>query len=121
MADKKRGAPGAAGGDPWSGAPDLGGDAGLATETEKKVQKPRLYNVLIHNDNYTTMEFVVSVLMKVFRHSEANAVQIMLHVHNRGVGVAGVYTHEVAETKANKVIELARENDFPLRASVEPA
>ena len=92
----------------------------VATETEKKVEKPRLYKVLMHNDDYTTMEFVVIVLKSIFHHPEAKAVEIMLNVHHQGVGVAGVYTHEIAETKAAKVAQLAQENEFPLRCSLEP-
>jgi len=99
---------------------DLDGDGLVATENEQKVQRPRLYKVLLHNDDYTTMEFVVMVLVTVFHHPEAEAVRIMMHVHQKGVGVAGVYSYEIAETKAAKVTRLARENEFPLRCSVEP-
>ena len=95
--------------------------AGVATQDEKKPQKPRLYKVLLLNDDYTTMEFVVKVLISVFHHEEEKAVEIMLHVHHNGVGVAGVFTYEVAETKANKVQELARQEEFPLRCALEPA
>ncbi|MEK7706297.1 MAG: ATP-dependent Clp protease adaptor ClpS [Myxococcota bacterium] len=97
-----------------------GGEA-VATETEKKVKRPQLYRVLLHNDNYTTMEFVVHVLTSIFRHAEPEAVRIMLHVHQQGVGVAGVFTYEIAETKAAKVMQEARQNEFPLRCTVEPA
>ncbi len=97
------------------------GDGAVATEPRQEVKKPRLYKVLLHNDDYTTMEFVVMVLMSVFHHQEPEAVQIMLHVHKKGVGVAGVYSYEIAETKADKVMRLAREHEFPLRCSVEPA
>ena len=90
------------------------------TRTEKKLQKPRLYKVLLHNDNYTTREFVVAVLKEVFHRQETEAVQIMLHVHYNGVGVAGVYTYEVAETKIKTVEQLAQANEFPLRLSMEP-
>ncbi|HKD41925.1 MAG TPA: ATP-dependent Clp protease adaptor ClpS [Myxococcaceae bacterium] len=90
------------------------------TRTEKKLQKPRLYKVLLHNDNYTTREFVVAVLKEVFHRPETEAVQIMLHVHYNGVGVAGVYTYEVAETKIKTVEQLAQANEFPLRLSMEP-
>ena len=100
--------------------PDREEEAGVATESEKKPQKPRLYKVLLQNDDYTTMEFVVKVLMSVF-HLEEKAVEIMLHVHHNGVGVAGVFTYEVAETKAKKVHELARQEEFPLRCTLEPA
>ena len=92
----------------------------VATETEKKVKRPHLYKVLLHNDDYTTMEFVVEVLKSVFHHSESDAMSIMLHVHQRGVGVAGVFSYEIAESKANKVMRLAREHEYPLRCSVEP-
>jgi len=90
------------------------------TRTKKKLQKPRLYKVLLHNDNYTTREFVVAVLREVFHRPETEAVQIMLHVHYNGIGVAGVYTYEVAETKIKTVEQLAKANDFPLRLSMEP-
>ena len=90
------------------------------TRTKKKLQKPRLYKVLLHNDNYTTREFVVAVLREVFHRPETEAVQIMLHVHYNGIGVAGVYTYEVAETKIKTVEELAKANEFPLRLSMEP-
>ncbi len=97
------------------------GDGQVAYETEKKVQQPKLYKVLLHNDDYTTMEFVVLVLRSVFHMGENAAVEVMLHVHRKGVGVAGVYSYEIAETKVHKVTELARNNDYPLRCSMEPA
>lgn len=100
--------------------PELEGDGSVATEREQKLERPRLYKVLLHNDDYTTMDFVVMILMTVFHHPEPEAVQIMLHVHQRGVGVAGVFSYEIAETKAAKVSRLAREHEFPLRCSVEP-
>ncbi len=90
------------------------------SQTEKKLQKPPLFKVLLHNDNYTTREFVVAVLKEVFHKSDTDAVQIMLHVHYNGVGVAGVYTYDVAQTKIKTVEKLARENEFPLRLSLEP-
>jgi ATP-dependent Clp protease adaptor protein ClpS len=97
-------------------------DENVATETkpEKKLKKPTLYKVLLHNDNYTTREFVVAVLKEIFHKSETEAVQIMLHVHYNGIGVAGVYTFEVAETKIRTVEAAARDNGFPLRLSMEP-
>ena len=95
-------------------------DVVTETRTKKKLQRPRLYRVLLHNDDYTTREFVVDVLRTVFQRSEVEAVQIMLHVHHNGVGVAGVYTREVAETKIQTVEELAREFEYPLRLSMEP-
>jgi ATP-dependent Clp protease adaptor protein ClpS len=97
-------------------------DEGTVTKekTEKKLARPRLFKVLLHNDDYTTREFVVEVLRGVFHKSESDAVQIMLHVHHNGVGVAGVYTREVAETKIQMVEHLARRFEFPLRLSMEP-
>src|SRR6185295_5975789 len=96
--------------------PDDGG-TGTVTETrtrpKEKLKRPPMYRVLLHNDNYTTRDFVVAVLKEVFHKSETDAVQIMLHVHYNGIGVAGVYPYEVAE-------KLARENEYPLRLSMEP-
>ncbi len=99
-----------------------GGDTGVIVKTkpEKKLAKPTLYKVLLHNDDYTTMEFVVAVLETVFRHERASATRIMLSIHHRGVGVAGTYPYEIAETKAEKVMQLAREAQFPLLCTVEP-
>ena len=102
-------------------APDRASDVAVATRTERRLKKPKLYKVLLHNDNYTTMEFVVYILQGVFHRSETDAVQIMLHVHKNGIGVAGVYTREVAESRVAQVAELAREHEFPLRCSMEEA
>jgi ATP-dependent Clp protease adaptor protein ClpS len=98
------------------------GDSGVATETKKKEQlkKPPLFKVLFHNDNYTTMEFVVWILQSIFHKSEADSVTIMWNVHRKGVGVAGVYTHDVAQTKVDKVHRLARAYEYPLKLSMEP-
>jgi len=96
------------------------GHEDVATETRRKVKRPQLFKVLLHNDDYTTMEFVVLVLMQVFRHTQDEAFRIMMHVHQQGVGTAGVYSFEIAETKAAKVMQMAREHEFPLRCSVEP-
>ncbi len=87
------------------------------TETEE----PPLYKVLLHNDDYTTMDFVVAVLEHIFHKSHEEAVTIMLHVHNEGVGVAGIYTKEVGETKISLVHNLAKKSSFPLRCSLEAA
>lgn len=97
-------------------------DTGTITETRpvEKVKRPRLFKVLLHNDDYTTREFVVAVLKKVFRKDEADAVRVMLHVHYNGVGVAGLYSREVAETKIDTVHRLAREREYPLRLTMEP-
>ena len=101
---------------------DIDPDSGTVTQTkpEKKLKKPPLYRVLLHNDNYTTREFVVAVLKEVFHKTESESVQIMLHVHYNGVGIAGVYTHDVAATKIETVEHLAREQEYPLRLSMEP-
>jgi ATP-dependent Clp protease adaptor protein ClpS len=98
-------------------------DAGVVTQTrtQRKLKKPKLFKVLLHNDDYTTMEFVVFVLMSIFHRSETDAVQIMLHVHKSGIGVAGVYTYEVAETRIAQVEALARQHEYPLRCSMEEA
>jgi len=95
-------------------------DAAVATESRQKLERPRLYRVLLLNDDYTTMEFVVSILMNVFHLSRERAIEIMLKVHHEGAGVAGIYTFEVAETKVTKVTELARQSEFPLRCTMEP-
>jgi ATP-dependent Clp protease adaptor protein ClpS len=101
---------------------DPGSDIAVVTETtqKEKLKRPPLYKVLLHNDNYTTMEFVVAVLREVFMKSEPEAYAIMLNVHKSGIGVAGVYTYEIAETKIRTTERLAREQEFPLRLSMEP-
>jgi ATP-dependent Clp protease adaptor protein ClpS len=88
-------------------------------KTRSKTKKPPLFRVILHNDDYTTMQFVVEILEAVFNKSPAEAHRIMMHVHTRGHGVCGLYTHEVAETKVSEVHERARENGVPLRASFE--
>ena len=95
-------------------------DEAPVAESEEKVEEPPLYRVLIHNDDYTTMDFVVYVLQSIFNMPADEAVQVMLHVHVRGVGVAGVFTYEVAEMKVAKTTELAREQDYPLLCTMEP-
>ena len=92
----------------------------VRTEKKTRVTKPRMFRVILHNDDYTTMDFVVSVLKDVFHRSDAEAVHIMLKVHHTGYGVAGVYTRELAETRIDRVHELARQNQHPLRCSMEP-
>ena len=86
---------------------------------EDEVKEPRRFRVLLHNDDYTTMEFVIQVLVGVFRKSESEAARIMLMVHNEGMGVCGVYPAEVAETKVAMVRQMAREAGYPLRCSME--
>jgi ATP-dependent Clp protease adaptor protein ClpS len=94
-------------------------DHGVATEERKKTKRPDRYKVLLHNDDYTPMDFVVSVLVQVFGKSPAAATQIMLQVHRAGMGVAGVYVREIAETKVATVHRLAEERGYPLRSGVE--
>lgn len=107
---------------PKRGEPDHGTTvAEPKQEVKPKLQKPKLWKVLLHNDNYTTRDFVVYLLQTVFAKPEPEAVRIMMHVHNNGIGVAGIYTFEVAETKLETTISLARQNEFPLMASMEPA
>ena len=88
---------------------------------EEDLSEPPMYKVLLHNDHYTTMEFVVEILERVFRKPRGEATRIMLSVHNEGVGVCGIYTAEVAETKIDIVHTLARKEGFPLRCSTEEA
>ena len=98
---------------------DSGTGTSVVTKTRPKTKKPSLYKVLILNDDYTPMEFVVHVLERFFSKPRDEAIQIMLHVHRHGVGVCGVYTFEVAETKVTQVIELARRHQHPLQCTME--
>src|SRR5215207_5320621 len=93
-------------------------DGALKERADIKTQEPKLYNVVLLNDDYTTMEFVLQVLETLFQKSPAEAFRIMMHVHRNGRGLAGVYTWEVAETKADKVATLASEAGYPLRATI---
>src|SRR5438128_9001312 len=95
-------------------------DEQLKEKTKKKTQKPKLWKVLLHNDDYTTMEYVVHVLMEFFHKDETEAVTIMLHVHTKGVGVAGVYTRDIAETKVEQVTSDAEKQGMPLLVTAEP-
>lgn len=92
----------------------------VATETKPEVKRPPMFKVLLHNDDYTTQDFVVKVLQQFFHHKRETAFQIMMNVHQRGIGVAGLYPYETAEAKVEQVHELARANDFPLKCSLEP-
>lgn len=94
---------------------------GLVLDERTRTKKPPMYKVLLHNDDYTTREFVVWVLQAVFHKDEGDAVAVMTQVHNHGVGIAGVYTFEVAETKVTKTMSLAKAQQFPLQLSIEPA
>ena len=100
---------------------DAGDDfeSGVATKTRPKTKKPALYRVLLLNDDYTPMEFVVLVLQDVFNMTREEAMQVMLHVHNQGVGECGVFPYEVAETKVTRVMDIARKNQHPLQCVME--
>ncbi len=95
-------------------------EGSVETEERPKVEKARRFRVLFHNDDYTTMEFVIRVLMKFFHRTETEATQIMLSVHHKGQGVAGVYPRDVAETKVAQVMGYAKENGMPLLVTAEP-
>jgi ATP-dependent Clp protease adaptor protein ClpS len=99
--------------------PDRQNEGWVVTKKHKKLAEPPLYKVLLHNDDYTTMEFVILILEKVFHKTTAEAARIMLNVHNQGIGIAGVYTREVAETKVAIVLDLARKNEYPLLCTME--
>lgn len=101
--------------------PDSQFEESAVAEAKERVEEPPLFKVLLHNDDYTTMEFVVWVLESVFNMPVDKAIQIMLNVHNSGIGVAGVYTYEVAEMKVSKTSELARDAEFPLLCTMERA
>jgi ATP-dependent Clp protease adaptor protein ClpS len=98
---------------------DTNPNTGVVVKTRPRTKKPSMYKVLMLNDDYTPMEFVVHVLERFFQKTREEATRIMLHVHRRGVGVCGVYTYEVAETKVTQVMDLARQNQHPLQCTIE--
>lgn len=98
-------------------SPELEED--VISEAGDDIDEPSMYKVLLHNDDYTTMEFVVEILMVVFKKSPEDAVRIMLNVHHKGIGICGVYTYEVSETKMNAVHTLSRQHGFPLKCTME--
>lgn len=100
-------------------ANDEGPSTGLVTKTRPKTKRPSLYKVLMLNDDYTPMEFVVHILERFFNKSREDATHIMLQVHNHGVGVCGVFTYEVAETKVTNVMDFARRHQHPLKCTIE--
>jgi ATP-dependent Clp protease adaptor protein ClpS len=100
---------------------DLERDEEFAVEERRKTKRPRRWKVILHNDDYTTMEFVVHILMTHFHKGVAEATHVMLQVHRKGAGVAGVYSKEVAETKISEVTDEARANGMPLKLTAEPA
>ncbi len=99
--------------------PDIEHDSDVLTESETRLEKPPLFKVILHNDDFTTMEFVVFVLSHVFLRSDAEAFAIMLQVHHEGIGIAGVYSFEIANMKAEKAMNLARAQEYPLLCTVE--
>ena len=92
---------------------------GVSSDSDSKYKEPPMYKVILHNDDYTTMDFVVEILMKVFGKSFEVATQIMLNIHEQGRGICGIYTRDIAETKVNTVHALAREREFPLKSTIE--
>lgn len=104
---------------PDNSGSDDEGQTGIVTKTRPKTKKPNLYKVLLLNDDYTPMEFVVHVLERFFNKGREEATRIMLHVHQKGVGVCGVYTYEVAETKVTQVMDFSRQHQHPLQCTME--
>jgi ATP-dependent Clp protease adaptor protein ClpS len=98
---------------------DNGSGTGVLTRTETKTKKPSMYKVLLLNDDYTPMEFVIHILQRYFRMTVEQATEVMLHVHQKGVGVCGVFTYEVAETKVNQVMAFAQQHEHPLQCTLE--
>ena len=92
---------------------------GVLLKTKPITKKPSMYKVILLNDDYTPMEFVVYVLQKIFNKNQEDATQIMLHVHQSGIGICGVYTYEVAEVKCKAVVDIAKENQHPLQSTIE--
>ena len=92
---------------------------GLLLDSQPKTKKPSMYNVLLLNDDYTPMEFVIMVLEKVFNKQQEEATQIMLHVHKNGIGVCGTFTYEIAESKCKSVMDMAKKNEHPLQSAME--
>ena len=94
-------------------------DKGVLLEAKPKVKKPSMYNVLLLNDDYTPMEFVIEMLQTYFSKSQEQATEIMLHIHQKGIGICGLYTYEIAESKATQVLDKARKNQHPLQIKLE--
>ena len=94
-------------------------DRGLLLDIKPKIKKPSMYNVLLLNDDYTPMEFVIIILESIFNKKQEDATQIMLHIHKNGVGMCGIFTYEVAETKCKAVMDMAKKNEHPLQCTME--
>lgn len=105
--------------DPYEFGDDNQPEFGVLTRTKPKTKKPSMYKVLLLNDDYTPMDFVIHILERFFGKNKEEATEIMLNVHRRGVGVCGVYTREVAETKTTQVMDYARQNEHPLQCTME--
>ena len=99
--------------------PDIDGGTGVMVEKRTKLEKPKLFKVLLHNDDFTTMDFVVFVLQHVFALPEAEAFTVMLNVHTQGIGVAGIYPYEIATMKCEKAMNIAKAREYPLLCTVE--
>ena len=99
--------------------PDIEPYSDVLTESETRLEKPKLFKVILHNDDFTTMEFVVFILTHVFLRSEIEAFSIMLKVHNEGIGIAGIYSFEIANMKSEKAMNLAKAHEYPLLCTVE--
>jgi ATP-dependent Clp protease adaptor protein ClpS len=98
---------------------DTGFEGGFRVDSEPRLEEPRIYQVVLHNDHYTTMDFVVNVLMKIFQRPAAEATKIMLDVHKKGAGICGIYTYDIAVTKVSQVHRMAKQHGFPLKCSYE--
>ena len=114
-------APRLAGDDERGPGNDSDDQVGIATKTRAKPKKPSMFKVLMLNDDYTPMEFVVMVLKRFFNMDLEQATRVMLHVHQKGVGVCGIFPYEIAETKVNQVMDFARQNQHPLQCTLEKA
>lgn len=99
--------------------PDIDAGSEVMTESEVRLEKPKLFKVLLHNDDFTTMEFVVFILQYVFNREDAEAFTIMLKVHNEGLGIAGIYPYEIANMKSEKAMNLAKAREYPLLCTVD--
>jgi ATP-dependent Clp protease adaptor protein ClpS len=96
---------------------NTGFESGFRVDSEPRLEEPRIYQVVLHNDHYTTMDFVVNVLMKIFQRPAAEATKIMLDVHKKGAGICGIYTYDIAVTKVSQVHRMAKQHGFPLKCS----
>ena len=90
-------------------------------KSDQEIQEPKMYRVILHNDDYSTMDFVIEVLISIFHKPAADATRIMLDVHNKGKGICGIYTYDIAETRVARVHQLAKKREFPLKCSLEEA